>query len=825
MIGVLVGVVLGLARGQEPSLAAYLNQHPWDVAKRGPMVVVYPDRTHVVNTSGGLAGYDRKEFNVGTLTAIAPYDMVMIDTSLEDPPNFYDGLPRKDKVLYLMSLLDPDQWKLACSTGIGLSDLRNEQRAVYRSILPSTFNFQNMVVGKGNGLLPKPGEPAVVTLTADEESEVKLHLQKILDLGVKMTDGGFSAVSPELSDSNREGKPFLYRADTAAEDRTSLFGVQIRKVLDNRLKPSDLSYKLHALDSPVALTKKTTVAELCSAVGTACGLNVVADSRVADLPVVAYGDSVRSGDVLQALALAVTGTFRKVGETFLLTSDLEGIGAKRLKIETWKQDLQLLLRQRTDGWKRSIAEGGAAHLIGFPSDSPLPISDLMTQFMDHEYENDGSKTIPASQLPPQWQKILNEGTSRFAAGTMRTDVAFPYGELFWNFVLPDGRPLEREESLGYSSSLTKAPGPPRERFSRTEIRPLELKAGTSAALMLKTDEPSVASELPALARGHGFEEVWLQTWEPACLQNALTAAQALGIRVRLVLKPWEIPSGFRTSDPDRNILGDTSTLAENRVEETAVWNDSSEAWGVTHSAAGTFIGPGDPMLPSLWRKLLDLSKTQGLDGVVLCGTEPRGYEPKMGSPLFGTPLLDLGYSQSLRSRFLQENQVDPVDIVDRRLMNYDSLDLSLPFFGDPMTTSLDLPAGTIEKWAKLRADANREAVQNLMSQLTGSILVQPRQLAQDIITLNGVQVLPSSIAKVLPENPPDLSFEAEERGVPANGYCLWSFGHPTDPLPASRMYESLVRHLKEAKGKIAIDFSSVPIDEFQKVLDKWFMKS
>ena len=120
-------------------------KHPWDIAKRGPRLVINPGQTPPVSNAGGLASYGRKEITVGGITVIAPSEMVIIDATLKELPNLYDGLPRSDKIIYLMSLLDVEaRWKTACTIGIGLSDLRGDQLAVYRSICPPHSNTPTM---------------------------------------------------------------------------------------------------------------------------------------------------------------------------------------------------------------------------------------------------------------------------------------------------------------------------------------------------------------------------------------------------------------------------------------------------------------------------------------------------------------------------------------------------------------------------------------------------------------------------------------------------------------------------------------------------------
>lgn len=784
---------------------------------------VIADSFPATSPAEGLARYGYKEFNVGGLTAIAPSDMVTIDATFKDPANVYEGLPRDDKVIYLMSLLDADQWKLACASGIGLNDLRGDQRLVYQSILPSTFAYENNLVGKDGSVVPKPGEPPVVTLAPNEEAEVRLHFSQEIELGVKMQDGGFSALSPQLANFNREGKPYLRRSDIATEDKTSLFGVQIRKVVDNRLKPSDLDYKSHSLDSSIPLKKYASVADLCQSVSALLGLKIVADIRLANLPVGSFGESVRAGDLLRGLAVGVMGTFRKVGDTYVLTCDLEGIGAKRLKIETWKQDFMLETRVRVEEWKRAIRANGGARKISLRSEGPMTANDAMTNFMAADYEVGGPHTMPASLLPLGWQAVLKAGGPQFQ-GAMRTDVVFPYSEVLWNFVLPDGRNLEWEASAGYTMSLTRAPSLEKDRWSKTVVKPIPLHSGSSSALIIKTDDASAASTAPEIARAHGFEEVWIQTWNAETLRSAIDSAKPLNIPVRFLIRPWEAPKGVKLMDVDRNILGESSAQVESRVESTAMWKDLSMSWGISPSDPVVIFGIDDPRRLSVWSSLAKLSTTSGLKGVVLADTEPRGYEPLTHAPLFGSSQFDLGYTIGLRSRFLAEQHVDPVDIVDRRIMAYDKLDLSLPYFGDPAQTALDQPSDTLQKWAKLRADANLEAIEELVKQLPTPLLFQPRHTKQDTIALDGVQAISWLRGADLPSGAFDAAFEFESDSVPAAGYFVWPFGHPKDPAQISRMYDSLTRRLRTNRGLLAVDMSSVPFEEMPVYLDKWFAK-
>jgi len=119
-----------------PTLADYLAELRWDAAKRGPMVVLQPQKVSQVHLDeSGFDSFDRMAVTCGALTAIVPTEMVLIDDSLKDEPNLYEGLSMKDKMTYLLSTLSADQWRIANAGGIGLSDLQGEQRAVVGQLL------------------------------------------------------------------------------------------------------------------------------------------------------------------------------------------------------------------------------------------------------------------------------------------------------------------------------------------------------------------------------------------------------------------------------------------------------------------------------------------------------------------------------------------------------------------------------------------------------------------------------------------------------------------------------------------------------------------
>jgi len=799
------------------------------------MIVLTPNQVSATRNSNGLNTFCRKEFRVGSLTAIAPAEMVLIDDELKDLPNLYDGLPRLDKIVYLMSLLDAGQWKTACSTGIGLADLRQDQRVVYKSILPSTFTYDNYVWGDRGGLVHlSTDQPQTITLPPDEEARVRLRFYKTVSLGVRLRDGGSTAVSAQPADWQKPGGPAPLRKDIALEDRTTLFGIQIRKVVDNRLKPSNLDYKLKSLNKPLTLAREMTIDEICRLASEASGMKLMADVRIRGLTVETVGQSVRTGDVLQALALCITGAYRRVGDIMLLTSDLEGIGEKLLRLAFWKWDIEVGNLQRKREWRQAIRANGGAQNIAFKADA-IPLNDAMTRFLESARNSARGTTMPASELPQQWQQVLDKGQSRLSReGTdIRTDIVEPTESVSWNFVLPDGRNLLSEGSaIGALNGMLPANSAKATPPAARPRRPILLRSGSGTALVCKTDDPSVAAHLPALAQAHGFEEIWVQTWNPKCLVNMINSAKGDSISVRLVVKPWELPPGTASADPDVTLLGNTARQVAKLQEQTQYWQNAHSMLGWSSVEVGDSIGPTDPFRLSVWRRLVNLTKTPGLTGTVLVQTEPPGYEPTVSEDMYAPKEFmsagDFGYTRALRSQFLAANSVDPVDLVGNSI-HIERLDLSLPMFGDPNRMSARTtepeqePQGYEGKWMALRSYGNRSSVTEFAKQIDGTIFIQPRSPIQDYPQVRGYSVRSWQPGAALPTFA--LSSRGEELEATDTAYWVWPLGFHIDPAAASRVDQSLRRHIQQnPNSKLAVDLSSVPAAELAGNLDSWFYR-
>lgn len=170
------------------SLEMLIQQAKWNVTQRGPLLALDPVLVYRNNSidlpvpgpSGydlrlAAPGFDRMLVSIGSISALAPTTMTLIEDKPRERPNLYDGLPRDLKVKYLMSMLTPQQWKPLSKKGLGTGDLTGEQQPVYLSLLPNPFIVKRWP-RDANGVVT--GESSLVTLTPDERAQVRLRVHR-----------------------------------------------------------------------------------------------------------------------------------------------------------------------------------------------------------------------------------------------------------------------------------------------------------------------------------------------------------------------------------------------------------------------------------------------------------------------------------------------------------------------------------------------------------------------------------------------------------------------------------------------------------------------
>ncbi|AIE86774.1 hypothetical protein [Fimbriimonas ginsengisoli] len=827
---------ISLLANQAPkTLAGYIDGLNWNPAKAGALVTVSPESVRASGGGVSLAAFKRKKVVVGGLTAIVPTEMVVIDDSFKQPPNLYDGLPREAKVLYLLKSLTDGQWKLATGRGIGLNDLQGEPRAVYQSILPKKMKWIAYRVG-ADGQLGKEEEKGELDGTAT--SRVRLRVSRRIQFQLQLANERGTTFHSTDEDWGSPGDLVTTRDDEEEMNRGDSFGVTVRQAIENKPKPSDIAYADVGFDPLVEVPPASTVRDLLKSIGAATGREIHADIRVAERRVTVVGNRVRSGDLLKALALGVTGAYRRVGGAYILTSDLMGLGTRKMRFATWQENLENATYTKEDEWRREI--GDNVHRIGFLPDSTFVPNGTVRKQLERFDTNPSTATFSADELTPAMREFLATTNKRYAHQPVKTDRVGVASEIEYGFLLPDGRALKPERtSIGFAWSFKPPASPPRDpgRLPKS-VLPLSIPAaGPAISFAVFAPTPEAAEQAVEQVRVHGIREIWLETRDPRALETAIQKGRAAGVKVQLYVRPWSSRAAA-AEDPDRTILGDAGAAIDERIQKEPAWqryfNQSQEKL----TPAFETISPTDPGLPVRWNELVTLSRTPGLAGVVVADSAPNGYEPVTNRAIYAgysrvlAHTKNLGYSTSQRLAFLRLHEIDPIDIVDEMLMS--GPDLRQPFFLDDGLRGIptvfdggDQPhpaiPGMFRVWTEFRAKANASAIQKLLTPIAAivPVTIEARLGVANYPRFKNRALFPWRPGMPLPETDAEAPYRIVERPGMI-GYADFPDTWPLSPTDYTPLLVQYVIGNKERR--VAFDASAVPPQQLPILLDHWFTR-
>lgn len=783
------------------SLEMLIRESDWNAAQRGPLIalnsaLVYRNAGYDLPVPGpssydlrlAASGFDRMLVSVGTISVLAPTTMTLIGDMPRERPNLYDGLPRDLKVKYLMATLTSQQWKTLAEKGLGTGDLTGEQRPVYLSLLPNPFIMERWP-RNASGIV---GDyHAIVTLTPDERANVRLQIHRSASVMAPLQNkpNTYAGV-PSQYDPPGQPNGFKWVRDTRADSqKTDLFGVNLSSIVPNKAKQSQLDYAATRLNASVSLEGAATLGDLIARISAVTHLEIYADGRVACLPLLVRGSRARAGDVLRALALAVTGTFRKVDTAFVLTSDLTGIGTRQMQLVEWEAQIKVktdqLYRELTKQILQHSGKNGGVLALGYASNAPYALTPALEQAALKRSD------IPAANLTPALQQLLRDVAARMEKYNpndkkIRDDAARL--DFYWLFAfqLPDGSILPPEGNVGISFEYYPAPASGRVQNGNDTppqlppFVPYPLPAWAKPrTLFLTPRNLQDAVTMAQTAHRLGFTELALQTEDKAALKAAIAEAgktevektetrkketQKLGsaeqkLRVYAVVAPFAVPASETVSagSLDVNILGETAVQIVAARNALLRWNDFLERI-VQHLETGfiaserivgveSAIAPLGPNLEAHFHKIADLARTEGLAGLFLYDTQPGGYAGQLPDYIPNNSLLfergNMGYSPTLRLAFLRKAGADPLDLTPPHI-NLD-VDLVLPFFPDEVAASqatrralilaFTLPKGM--QWDAFRAETNRKAMSNLFALLRAAASQLPL-LVEACAALNNV---------------------------------------------------------------------------------------
>jgi len=754
-----------------PTLAQALRAMPAASAGDGSVALaVSPERVLAAAPAGDLiptpqslsAQYGRTGAWFGHVYALAPPSMTVLNTSpaLADLPlpllASYHPLP------FLVGTLNAEQVHVMGAGGLAFGDLTAEQQALVRAMLPQPLRLVPRSV-------PPPDPPETSQPVADFRKNLKDYRARIkvyeaqavtipeetltssLRLrGLLLPQYNFGTPDASSVDVDYEGggldKIALYPVRTAADTQQKDKPLQdaLRAEVPNEPKLGDLLWTRHNLERGIALGGVKTVDELMARLAAETGLELFADPRYGALPVLIAGDLPKpqpAGDVMQALALCVCGTWRQVGPAFVLTDDVLGLGTRRAA-----------LQESVQAWATRLAEAGKTagghlaatdwlHALPFaPGDIGAVPPSRMAAFPEKPGGNGGH--VQWKDLAPPVQAGLRRGMRR--DGTVvdgyndaveevarRLTPDTPVSITF-NLQLAAELPGVGLLPLGDKYEVADAPALPKPAPAHSIPVPQPAR-GVLCAPKTPEEARAVVALLPKLGFNLLFLDVFTngRTYFPnsalppetdqaaGVLQAALDAARPRHIPVYAVLdtlcwrkdgaapRPKSWPAGFAE---ELTVGGETADAAFRRQSAAGTRPlgpeydfDSLKEQRASQGWASPFDANVRRLMPALVRSV---AGTRGLAGLVFQDTAPPGF---LGDHAGIDTDDELGYTLLTRRDYLRAHRVDPADLgPDSHL-----LIASLPG-ADNFVLRADIPTfpvnperGGYETWCKTRAGADR----------------------------------------------------------------------------------------------------------------------
>jgi len=788
-----------------------MQAFPWNVEKSGPLIGICP---LVVAKGQTLQEIDRKTVRIGGLTAIVPNRMITLNSRFTEAPNLYDGLPREAKVLYLLTLLDDQQWRKVTSEGLTISDCHGPQVAVMQSILPSPFRwFTATATGYNSvqltGILDKPNE-----LSTQDRGSVKLRVIRKLQLTLPLeNNGGFTGT--EVRDNIAPGTKVPYLKEYDGDE----YGQHIKIETENVPRKSQLDVRDARFDAKITFKTSESVAELIGKISAATGVQIVADPHYARMMVFEAGESASARDLLQAMALGVAGTYRRVGNAYVLTCDLEGVAAHQARIALWEADIEKIVDERESLWRGVIARGSGLKKIKF---NPGAYDSLTQTELDCLAANDKDTDEHYIDTASASEAVKRE-VREFKGGLKldQTKVGV-YASNRYELIMPDGRKVWTIGWLGNGSTFTTKPyiwQPPK---PAPVSMPLAV-GGALKGVLLRANSTQDAKACIARVEKLGVTELWLETSQPDALKAAVEAGKVAGITVKAVIRPWAADLLRTGSELNRTVAGGQGrSLGEakgNILSWQRYWQDASAYPPVTRD----LVAPLDLQVGRRWSQLTQLASTSDLAGCVLLDAFPTGYAKEAsrssGSYLYSIALdryLGYGYSESERSAYFQKEKVDPLDIQDQVLRTKVSLD--------------DVWSGgwyygqDAEKWQQSRGTWMREAVKRLADAVGSAgqaVLITGQPVKANIPPFDQSNLYSWKAGLELPTSPED--YRGDLAASAADMFVI-DIQESDDLEQVNRVAAKVAKKLAKSSKPVILDFSSVPANRLDLVLRQWLKK-
>lgn len=684
----------------------------------------------------------------GTVTAVAPATMTLLNTQ-PDPPNIEADIGAYIAIKLLAASLDDAQWQAVISEqGLGIADFTDDtQRSLFHAL------FQN------HQLWIASDDPALSMLPAAQRTDIQDLTGEIDATRIRIGQ------TAKLYLHDRQGKTIYYsgtRLDGPSHLHTyrpeaapgtppppsTVYSVALKAAFLNTPKPSDLGWDSRVLQTLVPTTGLKTVGDLVSRIGQKTGRELYADPHYAAKRLTLFGSpaAAPAADLLRALCLCVTGTFRKVGPAFVLTDDLVGVGVRRKHLADWKQQAEDAASRRDDAAGAVMLKhraSDARKLRGFGD----PVALTPEEFAALP-DDPGMPGIPTEADSPDWGYPFAKLTPAQQAWARQT--AASYNEKLHTGTLPDylsdGGKLDDadlthtvnlsakyqvqmlvpSQSMPVNTSLQSPlfmlfyPGDTPEAYKayadaerKKQARlppppPLSVLLHQGARRGV-AGHPRTAADVDALILSMqklGLNLLWLDVFSegvnrikasagsgPDILTEALAKTRGTGIEVYAELSLFAWDSVAPDSIRDLTIEGEESRQAlteYSKVKEFKTYDE--EGFPVSLPATlPVFVSSAAPAVAATLTALVqECAARPGLAGFVWKDAETIGI---------------FGYTPAMRLAFLRTACADPVDSDPGGDLGAAA---ALPLFDDDKIDST-----LSEQWLKLRADTDLSLLHQL----------------------------------------------------------------------------------------------------------------
>ncbi|WP_309713914.1 hypothetical protein [Armatimonas sp.] len=706
MIPLIPAFICSAAQPAEGTLSEVLGRLYWNVAARGPLLIVAPEcqtpplkpdslPPDLFGFTQGDLGEEEEEESAPTPThtplpplppgplnpalilpryglrlvrltglTVVEHERMMVSNVASFTKTQQEGFasPHNTLLVLLASLTD-NQWRaLGSAQGLGENQLTDAaQKKLFKLLLPPTLTLR---FDSEPGLPPTNGEDSPLRLPPAALANPRLRLTRSLSL-TAFPQGSPNESFP-LSDQAepKRAKPEWERNALLSSEKyvpDEMFSSTA--VAPSRPRPTQLDPASPLLDAPISLEGAQTVGQLVTRLARATRLSLLCDARIAKRSVVVRGRGpVRAGTVLAALCRGVQGAVRKLDSTYLLTQQLttgrELQEAEQLALQSQDKLLDELLQNESAAalWaRRELIASRATDKVSRDRQSPLPeaLWALGSKFVPPLTGDFETRPDPASLALSGQPAFLREQAQK--SYQERLTAAREAGEPLPK--APDRLSAETMlqlsvhfPALGAHSELVEFrqnllhPDTP---FPEPPAPASWASLATRAWFVPLPATPDERETLLSLAKRCGVSELRVSLppgEEPEKLFTALAAqAKLSGVKVLATLCPFEALTPATKRDVD--VLGRTASA----------WS----AAPVGKLARTSFRDFGEPEsldLKAFIAWCQRLSALPGVSGFTLTELAPPGYTESLGS-------WEGGGQWRERLAFLQKESLDAADFI------------------------------------------------------------------------------------------------------------------------------------------------------------------